>query len=230
MIEPRVSLQAYCKMMLHAAKYPHAAVNGLLLAAAPKDLHLRKGASPQSADDDDAGVDEDDDVQPTSRKTALTSLNITDAIPLFHQGLGLAPMLEVALNEVDTFCSRHGLVIAGYYQANEHFESCIPDNIAYRIADKINSYFPQSVLLMIDNRRVSPLTDRLAYKLYVSVGDQEWREHRNVEAVDEDLFLSTTATLLENKISRDIVDFDNHLDDLKADWRNLELNALINDC
>ena len=62
------------------------------------------------------------------------------------------------------------------------------------------------------------------------VGDQEWREHRNVEAIDEDLFLSTTATLLENKISRDIVDFDNHLDDLKADWRNLELNALINDC
>ena len=86
MIEPRVSLQAYCKMMLHAAKYPHAAVNGLLLAAAPKDLHLRKGTTPQSADDnDDAGVDDEDDAQPSSRKTALTSLNITDSIPLFHQ-------------------------------------------------------------------------------------------------------------------------------------------------
>ena len=46
--------------------------------------------------------------------------------------------------------------------------SVTPDNVAYRIADKIHSYFPQSVLLMIDNRRVSPLADRLAYKIYVS--------------------------------------------------------------
>ena len=66
--------------------------------------------------------------------------------------------------------------------------------------------------------------------LPAQVGDQEWREHRNVEALDEEMFLRTTATLLENKITRDLVDFDNHLDDLKADWRNLELNSLINDC
>ena len=46
----------------------------------------------------------------------------TWVICLILQGLSLAPMLEVALNEVDAFCSRHGLVIAGYYQANEHFE------------------------------------------------------------------------------------------------------------
>lgn len=221
MIEPRISLQAYCKMMLHAAKYPHAAVNGLLLAPSPKDH--RKSAAVDDNNDADEG-----EVQSVGKKS--TPLIISDAIPLFHQGLGLAPMLEVALNEVDAFCSRHGLVIAGYYQANEHFESVIPDNIAYRIADKINSYFPQSVLVMIDNRRVSPLADRLAYKIFVSVGDQEWREHRNAEVLDEELYLSTATTLLENKISRDIVDFDNHLDDLKADWRNLELNSLINDC
>jgi len=186
---------------------------------APKDS--RKTAPAE--EDGDEGEN-----QSTGKKS--TTLNITDAIPLFHQGLSLAPMLEVALNEVDAFCSRHGLVIAGYYQANEHFESVTPDNVAYRIADKIHSYFPQSILLMIDNRRVSPLADRLAYKIFVSVGDQEWREHRNVEVLDEDLYLSTATSLLENKISRDLVDFDNHLDDLKADWRNLELNSLINDC
>lgn len=218
MPEPEISLQAYCKMILHAAKYPHAAVNGLLLAAAPKEH--RKTSLPDG---------EGDEAEPQLSKKA-TPLVISDAIPLFHQGLGLAPMLEIALNEIDTHCSQSGLVIAGYYQANEHLESCIPDNIAYRIADKIHSYFSESILLMIDNRRVSPMADRLAYRLYVSVGDQEWREHRNVEALDEELFLRTTSTLLENKITRDLVDFDNHLDDLKADWRNLELNSLINDC
>jgi len=225
MYEPKVSLQAYCKMMLHAAKYPHAAVNGLLLAAAPKEH--RKPSPHFDNDDDDDNEEEEEDERAAKRAVPLY---LTDAIPLFHQGLGLAPMLEIALNEVDSFCSRHGLVIAGYYQANEHLESCTPDNIAYRIADKINSFFPQSVLLMIDNRRVSPLADRVAYKLFVSVGDQEWREHRNVEHVDEDLFLTTASKLLEDKISRDLVDFDNHLDDLKSDWRNLELNAFISDC
>jgi len=219
MPEPEVSLQAYCKMILHAAKYPHAAVNGLLLAAAPKDH--RKAPQPE----EEEGEEES---EPRATKKSAPLL-ISDAVPLFHQGLGLAPMLEIALNEVDTYCSRSGLVIAGYYQANEHLESCSPDNIAYRIADKINSYYPESVLLMIDNRRVSPIADRLAYRLFVSVGDQEWREHRNIEALDEELFLRTTSTLLENKISRDLVDFDNHLDDLKADWRNLEVNSLIND-
>lgn len=223
MADPEISLQAYCKMILHAAKYPHAAVNGLLLAVAPKDH--RKGASPLTPD---AAADADSEAQQRLAKKT-TPLVISDAVPLFHQGLGLAPMLEIALNEVDTFCSRNGLVIAGYYQANEHLESCSPDNIAFRIADKINSYFPESLLLMIDNRRVSPLAERLAYKLFVSVGDQEWREHRNVEALDEELFLRTTSTLLENKISRDLIDFDNHLDDLKAHWRNEELNSLIND-
>jgi len=218
MPDPEISLQAYCKMILHAAKYPHAAVNGLLLASAPKD-HRTTSSTDDAVDEAETRL---------TRKT--TPLVISDAIPLFHQGLGLAPMLEIALNEIDTHCSRSGLVIAGYYQANEHLESCIPDNIAYRIADKIHSYFPESVLLMIDNRRVSPMADRLAYRLFVSVGDQEWREHRNVEALDEEMFLRTTATLLENKITRDLVDFDNHLDDLKADWRNLELNSLINDC
>ena len=74
MIDPRVSLQAYCKMLLHAAKYPHAAVNGLLLAPIPKDA--RKPA----VQEDDA---EEGESQSTAKKT--TPLNITDAIPLFHQ-------------------------------------------------------------------------------------------------------------------------------------------------
>ncbi|KAF4520816.1 hypothetical protein B566_EDAN007111 [Ephemera danica] len=36
MIEVKFSAQAYCKMILHAAKYPHAPVNGVLLATDKK--------------------------------------------------------------------------------------------------------------------------------------------------------------------------------------------------
>jgi hypothetical protein len=31
-------------------------------------------------------------------------------------------MLEIALNQVDSYCSKQGLIIAGYYQANEHID------------------------------------------------------------------------------------------------------------
>lgn len=30
--EIKISPRAYCKMILHAAKYPHASINGILLA------------------------------------------------------------------------------------------------------------------------------------------------------------------------------------------------------
>ncbi len=61
--EIEFSRRAYSKMVLHAAKYPHCAVNGILLA--------KSGAG---------------------RKDRLT---LTDAVPLFHQILGLTPMIEV---------------------------------------------------------------------------------------------------------------------------------------
>ncbi len=62
-----VSLKAYSKIILHCAKYPHKAVNGVVIGSVSKETQ---------------------------------SVQIQDAIPLFHLGIGLAPMLEVALTQV----------------------------------------------------------------------------------------------------------------------------------
>lgn len=64
-----VSPRSYAKVLLHACKYPHKAVNGILLAE-------------------------------ESSKNSDT-IRIVDAVPLFHQCLGLAAMLEIALTQVD---------------------------------------------------------------------------------------------------------------------------------
>ena len=112
----QVSKLAYSKIISHAFKYPHCAINGLLLAS--------DGAN-------------------------HSSLKIVDAIPLFHHNLGLSPMLEVAfmqvlfiwlpinsncnlfclfdffsMPKVESYCRTCGLVIAGYYQANEIVNEC----------------------------------------------------------------------------------------------------------
>ena len=59
--------QAYVTLILHALKYPSAAVNGVLLGTVTS-----------------AGV------------------SATHAVPLLHQQLSLAPMLEIAMGQVRT--------------------------------------------------------------------------------------------------------------------------------
>jgi len=71
MMKVSVSPKAYAKVLLHACKYPHKAINGIFLAEECK----------HSSD----------------------LLRIVDAIPLFHQCLGLAAMLEIALSQVSAF-------------------------------------------------------------------------------------------------------------------------------
>lgn len=69
----QLTSQAYCKMLLHTAKYPHCAVNGLLVAEKMKEKKRDGHSDP---------------------------VLCVDCVPLFHGTLALAPMLEVALTLV----------------------------------------------------------------------------------------------------------------------------------
>lgn len=73
MADVKFTSRAYCKMILHAAKYPHCAVNGVLLAQIPEYYEESK-----------------------------RSLDVVylDAVPLFHLCLHVSPMAEVALTQV----------------------------------------------------------------------------------------------------------------------------------
>lgn len=66
----KISPKAYTKIIFHAAKYPHCAVNGILLTEKDTEENESKG------------------------------LPIVDAIPLFHQCLHVTPMAEIALTQV----------------------------------------------------------------------------------------------------------------------------------
>ena len=71
----QLTSQAYCKMLLHAAKYPHCAVNGLLVA---------------------------EKTQEKKKESHSELVLCVDCVPLFHGTLALAPMLEVALTLVSS--------------------------------------------------------------------------------------------------------------------------------
>lgn len=192
MAELTLSARAYCKMILHAAKYPHCAINGLLLGRLNKDKD---------------------------------ELVVTDAVPLFHVCLQVCPMAEIALTQVDQAAANENLTIAGYYVANESISDLSIDKAANKIADKIAENFSSACFIVVDNKHLtlSMETPGIAVSQY---NDGKWRGKDF--KVDNEV-LDSAAALLEQRAFKALVDFDNHLDDVSKDWKNKDLNKLIDE-
>ncbi|KAK2586282.1 hypothetical protein KPH14_001537 [Odynerus spinipes] len=195
------SPRAYCKIILHAAKYPHCAINGLLLAR-------QKNRS---------------DGKPSE-------LRIEDAIPLFHICLHVSPMAEIALTLVDQLATSKGLILAGYYLANENINDLSTDRPAHRIADKIAENCSSALLVVIDNKEVTlnMTSSPLRISQYV---DGKWKLKDKANIFYEGGVAPTDAlySLLEGEQYRNLVDFDNHLDNIALDWQNQKLNKVIDE-
>uniref|UniRef100_A0AAY4BDM9 MPN domain-containing protein n=1 Tax=Denticeps clupeoides TaxID=299321 RepID=A0AAY4BDM9_9TELE len=192
---------AYCKMLLHAAKYPHCAVNGLLVAERQKDK---------------------------KRDSHHVPVLCVDCVPLFHGTLALAPMLEVALTLIDTWCKENRYVIAGYYQANERIKDARPNQVAEKVAARISENFSEAAMIMVDNSRFT----MGCFEPILSVFDHhenKWKcRDSNVDYFEDwSEAQKITSALLENRSYESLIDFDNHLDDLRNDWTNPEINKSV---
>ncbi|XP_028165257.1 ER membrane protein complex subunit 8/9 homolog [Ostrinia furnacalis] len=193
--------KAYAKIILHAAKYRHCAVNGVLLADGSK---IKDGAKNQD-------------------------LEIVDTIPLFHHSHYVSPMAEVALTQIETMAQADNLVIAGYYAGCENFgantvEACP----GQKIAEKIVEYFPSAVFIVIDNKRFMQHLDSPAIKLH-KYSDGKWKQREiNMKTLfpNPDV-LKTVSYLLQYGVEKDLVDFDNYLDDTTQDWTNRGIEKLL---
>lgn len=197
-----VSLEtvAYAKIILHAAKYRHCAVNGVLLADASK---VRDGARNQD-------------------------LDIVDSIPLFHHSHYLSPMAEIALTQIETIAQSDNRVVAGYYAACENFnDNTVEKCPGQKIADKIAEYFPSAVFIVVDNKRMTRQLDSPAIKLH-KYSEGKWKLKDANEVMFQNTYvLETVSHLLQKGVQKDLVDFDNYLDDPSQDWTNLGIEKLI---
>ncbi|CAH1779826.1 unnamed protein product [Owenia fusiformis] len=194
MAEINVNAKAYCKLLLHVAKYPHTAVNGVLVA-------------------------------PRQREGDPKTINIVDCFPFFHTPLSLAPMLEVALSQVDAYCKEQGLAMCGYYQANEHEDDNVPNEVAKKIAEKIVDSYPGGCLLMVNNKRISS-EQRDIYTVYQKK-DTNWKQQDINRCNIDEAGLEAARALLEQRSYRQLMDWDNHLDDIINDWKNPIINEQI---
>ncbi|CAH0546504.1 unnamed protein product [Brassicogethes aeneus] len=190
----KFSAKAYCKIILHAAKYPHCAINGVLLAKS------------------------------TSKKE---DIEFVDAVPLFHISINLTPMAEIALMQIDELVSKKGLVIAGYYTALENLKDNNFEKAHHRIVDKIAAQNGSSYVVLVNNSKLSVYLDNVALKVaqYSDGNMKPCDLHRVV--LSPDTTLDTCSHLLEQEAYEELVDFDNHLDNVSLDWINIKLNEKI---
>jgi len=199
--ELEVSTRAYCKMIMHSAKYPSSAINGVLLS------------------------------KRDSVKAGARTIHYTDCIPLFHMGNGLAPMVEVALAQVDSQCEESGLVISGFYHAHDNLRDNHVDVFSQKIADKIAENQPGTLLVTIDSKKLSANIESPSL-IVQQHSDGKWRprDKTQVRLEHDEVTLACASALVHKKIYRDLVDFDTHLDDLSMDYLNVELNMEIDSC
>ncbi|RZC35838.1 ER membrane protein complex subunit 8/9 -like, partial [Asbolus verrucosus] len=189
--------KAYCKIILHAAKYPHCSVNGVLLSK--------------------------------SSSTKGKEIEFVDAVPLFHIALNLTPMAEIALMQIDELASQKGLIISGYYTAPENVKDCSFEKAHHRISDKIASYFPSACLVVVDNSKLGIHLDNVALKVAQFVDGSYKASDTHRICLKPDTTLDVCSSLLEKNGHNSIIDFDNHLDHIRLDWMNPELNEEIDD-
>ena len=182
--EYEISTRAYCKMIMHAAKYPSSNINGLLLAKKTGDQQ---------------------------------GVKYVDCIPLFHINTALAPMVEVALAQIENEVGRSGLVISGFYHAHDNLRDNHVDTFSQKIADKIADNIPGTLLVTIDSKKLSLNIDSPALILHqheASSGKWKKREGNSVRLEHDTVTLQCATAVIHKKIYKDIVDFDTHLDDI----------------
>jgi len=200
-IRYEIGQNAYIKLILHALNHRTSAVNGLLLGRL------------------------------SSNTDSNPVVEITESVPLFHSQIGLLPPLEIALIQIEEFYRAQGLEIVGYFHANERFDDVELGNVARNIGDHIHRYFPQAALLLLDNNKLEALSkgkDRSpVVQFYTRDSSKSWKQVGSDGSsrltIKEPAANVVLLDYISSQKGQDIVDFDDHLDDISKDWLNPEL-------
>ncbi|KAI8807375.1 hypothetical protein BJ742DRAFT_773113 [Cladochytrium replicatum] len=158
-------------------------------------------------------------------KDGAGHLTVDDAVPLFHNVLPLSPMLEVALQQVDVYCKQTDCSIVGYYFAHELLTDTSITPFTAKVASKIDDALGgDSLLLVINNKELS--SDKVAVLPY-SLESGSWKVQPSSSLDVSDIAVKKVGELVKHKAYEKLVDFDNHLDDIKCNWLNPAVNQLL---
>lgn len=143
--------------------------------------------------------------------------NITDAIPVSHTSNYLAPSLQIAYSSVTAYGLERDLIVSGYYQTECETDAGRPDIFSQKIAEKIQDSIAGAVICLLS----FDVKSQINICLY-QMTDNKWRK-RSPESVSVETdpeVLAENIIYSKEKLYRQVVDFDEHLDDISLDWSN----------
>ncbi|MCL7032460.1 hypothetical protein MKW94_014130 [Papaver nudicaule] len=190
-----IGQNAYIKLVLHALKHKTSSVNGILVGRVGKD-----------------------DV-----------IEISDSIPLSHSQIGLLPALELALIQIEEHYGSQGMSVVGYYHGNERYDDAELGNVAKRIGDHIHKYFPQAVVILLDNKKLEALPKGKGLspvvEFYTKDASKTWRQGGGSDGGGRLTIREPSSNIvlldyISSEKWKEVVDFDDHLDDISKDWLN----------
>ena len=98
--------------------------------------------------------------------------------------------------------------------------------IVHKLAEKIKENCANSLIFMVNNHKIHPSKQEPFFTVLHLTDQQRLKELNCKLEVDAECY-DVCARLLAAKTFNAINDFDNHLDDVRADWRNLHINKSI---
>lgn len=122
--------------------------------------------------------------------------------------------------------------MAGYYCASEDFyENTVEKAPAAKIADKIQENYKNACFVVIDNKMMTLGQEVAPLKVFACSSESGRWSRAEYKLLQSEDTLQAVSELLNRGAMKEIVDFDNHLDNPQNDWTNvffnLELKELL---
>lgn len=155
-------------------------------------------------------------------------VHVHDAIPLFHHHT-LTPMLEFAVAVISEYCADHtttNIKIVGLYSANANYDDEAINPLVRKIAEKLQlkSALKGFSLLQVLNAQMGSKT-AIPFKLLAPVSKSS---SGTIQPLALNNWGDTRAKFIQclrKDLHNRLADFDDHLEDAKADWRNLDVRV-----
>lgn len=183
------------KTLLHASRHSCTSVNGLLLG----------------------------------RLIGQAEVEINDAVPLFHSPTVLGPCFETALVQVLQLAQSTSQEVVGYYEADPQVGEPELSSMGRKIGERFIECGLKCSIFVLDNLKFGEFIRsdcELPFIIYGKSGDR-WK--RTIPAGEAALVCDSNSlsvklnTYLADKKHYRLVDFDDHLDDISRDWRNIDI-------
>ncbi|KAJ3170446.1 ER membrane protein complex subunit 8 [Geranomyces variabilis] len=149
------------------------------------------------------------------RKKSGDEVEVVDAVPLFHSR-PLAPMLEVALQQVQLYCDQNSLQVVGLYAANQGSANKDVSAATSKIAGKIDDNLGGgAILLMLDAAKLKARANPAVIPYTQTAGGWTVLQSNYLVSPPNPVDL---VQLIRDRVYAHINDFDSHLDNIKLDW------------